>query len=400
MALGAPFWRFWCAAVLANVGDGIRLAAFPLLAASLTTSPAAVGFVAAAAALPWLVTGLAAGSLADRRGARALLVISDVVRISVLIVLVGALFTGVVSVALVAVVSFVLGVAETVRDTAAQTVIPRLVSPAQLERANSRLVAGELAGNEFVGPLVGGSLFAVGAALPFISNSAALAIGVLLVLSVPAALLTLPDPGDEPGDAIATGVQAGLAWLGRHRTLRTLMLAAAFVALADSAWFAIFVLYTEARLDLGAVGFSMLLAVGALGGLAGAWAADRLIAGHRHDRVLLGSMAVTTMAPALLVVSGTVWAAVVVVVVTSGAFGVFNVAGASLRHRMVPYRVLGRVVATWRTVVYGAGALGAVAGGVLASARGLQAPFVLSAALGLIAVAMWWRAIQEPGASA
>ena len=400
MALGAPFWRLWCAAVLANVGDGIRLAAFPLLAASLTTSPAAVGFVAAAAALPWLVTGLAAGSLADRRGARALLVISDVVRISVLIVLVGALFTGVVSVALVAVVSFVLGVAETVRDTAAQTVIPRLVSPAQLERANSRLVAGELAGNEFVGPLVGGSLFAVGAALPFISNSAALAIGVLLVLSVPAALLTLPDPGDEPGDAIATGVQAGLAWLGRHRTLRTLMLAAAFVALADSAWFAIFVLYTEARLDLGAVGFSMLLAVGALGGLAGAWAADRLIAGHRHDRVLLGSMAVTTMAPALLVVSGTVWAAVVVVVVTSGAFGVFNVAGASLRHRMVPYRVLGRVVATWRTVVYGAGALGAVAGGVLASARGLQAPFVLSAALGLIAVAMWWRAIQEPGASA
>jgi MFS family permease len=396
MALGAPFWRFWCAAVLVNVGDGIRLAAFPLLAASLTNSPAAVGFVAAVATLPWLVTGLAAGSLADRRGARALLVISDAVRISALIILVVALAGGVESVSLVAVVAFVLGVGETVRDTAAQTVIPRLVSPALLERANSRLVAGEVAGNEFVGPLVGGFLFAMGAALPFVANSASLAIGILLVLSVPAALLTFATPSDEPDEAIASGVRAGLAWLGRHRTLRTLVLAAAFVALADSAWFAIFVLYTEVRLDLNAVGFSTLLAVGALGGLGGAWAADRFIARDGHALVLLVSMAVTTITPALLVFSSTVWAAVLVVMVTSGAFGVFNVAGASLRHRLVPQRVLGRVVATWRTVVYGAAALGALAGGVLASKRGLEAPFVLSAGLGVIAVAMWWRATHDP----
>ncbi|WP_353511304.1 MFS transporter [Intrasporangium sp.] len=395
MVLGAAFWRFWCAAVLANVGDGIRVAAFPLLAASLTNSPAAVGFVAAATALPWLVTGLPAGSLADRRGARVLLVVSDAVRISVLVALVVALVTDVTSVALVAVAAFLLGVAETVRDTAAQTVIPRLVNPALLERANSRLVAGEVAGNEFVGPLVGGSLFAVGAALPFVANSAALAIGVLLVLSVPTALLTLAAPGAEAGEAVPSGVRAGLAWLGHHRTLRTLALAAALVALADSAWFAIFVLYTEARLSLGPVGFSTLLAVGALGGLGGAWVADRFIRGDHHGRVLLVSMALTTLTPALLVLSGTVWAALLVVVVTSGAFGVFNVAGASLRHRLVPHRVLGRVVATWRTVVYGAAALGALAGGMLASQRGLEAPFALSAVLGLVAVALWWRPSHE-----
>jgi MFS family permease len=399
MALGAPFWRFWCAAILANVGDGIRLAAFPLLAASLTNSPAAVGFVAAASVMPWLVTGLAAGSLADRRGARTLLVISDAVRLSMLIVLVVALVRGVAGIALVAAVAFVLGVGETVRDTAAQTVIPRLVNATLLERANSRLVAGEVAGNEFVGPLVGGTLFALGAALPFVANSAALAIGVLLVLSVPAALLTLAPSEDEPREAIASGVRAGLVWLGRHRPLRTLVLAAAVVALADSAWFAIFVLYTEIRLDLGAVGFSTLLAVGALGGLGGAWAAERFIAGNRHARVLLGSMAVTTIAPAFLVLSGTVWAAALVVILTSGAFGMFNVAGASLRHRLVPRPVLGRVVATWRTVVYGSAALGAVAGGVLASRHGLEAPFVLSAALGVVAVAMWWGATREPRTS-
>ncbi|HEX8930534.1 MAG TPA: MFS transporter, partial [Actinomycetota bacterium] len=65
--LGRPFWTFWTASALANIGDGIRLAAFPLLAASLSAGPVGVAAVTAAQALPWLVTGLAAGALADRR---------------------------------------------------------------------------------------------------------------------------------------------------------------------------------------------------------------------------------------------------------------------------------------------------------------------------------------------
>jgi predicted MFS family arabinose efflux permease len=66
----------------------------------------------------------------------------------------------------------------------------------------------------------------------------------------------------------------------------------------------------------------------------------------------------------------------------------------SLRHRLVPGEVLGRVVAAWRTAVLGAGALGALAGGAVASSRGLEAPFVLSAVLGALAVALWWAATR------
>src|SRR5574342_306809 len=94
VSLGRPFWTFWSAAALANVGDGIRLAAFPLLAASLTTNPVGVAAVTAAQALPWLVTGLLAGSLADRRGARTLLAQADIARGMVLAVLVIAVATG------------------------------------------------------------------------------------------------------------------------------------------------------------------------------------------------------------------------------------------------------------------------------------------------------------------
>jgi MFS family permease len=398
VSLGPRFWRFWTAAVLANVGDGIRLAAFPLLAASLTDDPAMVAVVAAAATLPWLVTGLLAGSLADRRSRRFLVVAADLGRVLVLAAVVATVVVGWATVEVVAVAAFLLGVGETVRDTAAQSIVPRLVPHALLERANGRLVAGEVAGNEFVGPLVGAALFGAGVALPFVVDSGALALAVLLVLSLPAAVVSVRGTAAADAPAVPAGVRAGIAWLARHRRLRALVLAGLAVAVADSAWFAIFVLYTGQRLDLGPLGFGALLAVGAAGGLAGAFAADRLVSGRRHRSVLLWAMAVATLTPALLLVAPELWAAVTVVVATSAAFGVFNVVAVSLRHRLTPDALLGRVTATWRTLVYGGSAAGAVAGGALASVRGLDAPFVLSAAIGAVALVGWWRSSADPPA--
>jgi len=389
-SLGRPFWTFWTAASLANIGDGIRVAAFPLLAASLTASPAGVAAVAAAQALPWLVTGLAAGALADRRGARTLLVWADAARVTVLAVLVVAVAAGWVSLPLVVLASFLLGVGETVRDTAAQTAVPGLVPAALLERANGRLVAGEVVGNEFVGPPVGAALFVAGAALPFAANGASLALAVLLVLSLPLTLAARPAVAEA--SEVRDGVWAGLRWLVRQRVLGTMILACAAVSAADSGWFAILVLYARDVLHTGAVGFGVLLATGALGGLLGSFAADRLVAGRRHRAVLAWSLAITAGVPALLAVTSQLWAAVLVVVVTSGSFAVLNVTAVSLRQRAVPRELLGRVVAAGRTVAFGAAALGALLGGVLAAAAGVQAPFVLSGAVAVAATTAWLAA--------
>jgi MFS family permease len=390
-SLGRPFWTFWSAASLANVGDGIRLAAFPLLAASLTDSdPVAVAAVTAAQALPWLVTGLLAGSLADRRGARTLILSADMARVIVLAVLVIAVGAGRASVPLVLLASFLLGVGETLRDTAAQTVVPGLVPERLLERANGRLVAGEIVGNEFVGPPVGAALFAAGAALPFAANGATLALAVLLVLTLPLSLAARPVIVATP--AAGDGIRAGLRWLLGHRLLRTLAVVCAAVAAADSAWFAILVLYARDRLGAGAVGFGILLATGALGGLLGSFAADRLVAGGRHRVVLTWTLAITAGIPALLAITSQLWAAVVVIVVTSGSFAVLNVTAVSLRQRAVPRELLGRVVAAGRTLTFSASAAGALLGGVLASAAGIEAPFLFSGAIALVATAAWWSA--------
>jgi predicted MFS family arabinose efflux permease len=389
MPLGGPFWAYWSAASLANLGDGIRLAAFPLLAAQLTGDPFLVGAVATVGGLPWLLTGLMAGSMADRFGARFILPLADAARVVVLTALIFLLLTERAGIAVVLAAAFLLGIAETLRDTAAETVVPRLVVDDQWERAGGHLTAGALIGNEFVGPVVGGVLFGAGAALPFVASSAVTAFAVLLVLSLPPAVLRLLGPVTPDAQTADGGVRAGLGWLSRQPVLRALVLVVALIALADSAWFAVFVLYAERRLGLGPSGFGALLALGAGGGLAGALFADRLVAGRRHKTAIGWSAAVTAGSPGLLLLASRLWLAAVVVVATSAAFGVLNVAAAGLRYRMVPGELLGRVSAAWRTSGYVASAAGALAGGAAASAQGLTAPFGLSVVLGGIATMTW-----------
>jgi MFS family permease len=396
-ALGRPFWTFWSAAALANIGDGIRVAAFPLLAAALSDNPVAVAAVAAAQFLPWLVTGLLAGSLADRRGARTLIAAADAGRVAVLATLAVTVATGNATVALVMAAAFLLGVGETIRDIAAQTAIPQLVTGDQLERANGRLVAGEVVGNEFVGPPLGSLLFVAGAAVPFTVNGASLALAVMLVLSLPLSLAR-PRPARDSADAPAgesdssaapDGVLAGLRWLLGQPMLRTLVIVGAAVAAADSAWLAVFVLYTRDVLGLGALGFGLLLASGAGGGLAGSLAAGRLVARFRHRAVLAWALAVTAGTPVLLAVAPNRIAAVAVVVATSASFAVLNVTALSMRQRLVPSGLLGRVIAAARTVTIGCTVLGAFAGGVLAAGN-LDAPFLFSGAIAVVATAAWW----------
>ena len=389
MGLGRPFWTWWSAAVLTNLGDGIRLAAFPLLAAQLTDRPLLVGAVAAAGGVPWLLTGLLAGSLADRVGARRLLPLADTARVVVLGGLVALLVADRAGIATVLAAALLLGVAETVRDTAAETVVPRLVPSDQLERAGGRLTAGSLIGNEFAGPLLGGVLFGAGVTLPFVASSTVTALAVLLVLSLPVAVLRLLTPLAPADGTAGSSTREGLRWLRRQPVLRALVVVVALVALADSAWFAVFVLYTESRLGLGPSGFGALLALGAGGGLAGALLADRAVAGRRHTGAVAWSSAVATGSPALLLVAPELWAAGVVVVVSSAAFGVLNVAAAGLRYRLVPGELLGRVSAAWRTSAYAASAGGALVGGLVASTHGSSAPFVLSVAVGAVATALW-----------
>ncbi|MGP4020435.1 MFS transporter [Saccharopolyspora sp. 5N708] len=375
----APFSRYWLSAFLADFGDGVRLAAFPLLALQVTNSPAAVAAVTAVQGLPWILIGLGAGAIVDRRDLRATMVVVDVTRAIVIAALALAVAMGALSLPLIYLTAFVTGVGALVRDTAAATAVPRLVTKAELERANGRLVAGRLVGDELAGPAVGGWLFGVAAAVPFAFNASGLGLSILLLLTLPSVFAAPRRPPESTGPlrSAVRDLREGLAWLRRDRPIRNLVIAVALVAAADGAYLAILVLYVTQVLDQSAAVYGLLLGLGAVGGIiAGAscaWLTSRI----GTTRVLTTTMITMAAAQLVLGLTSSVFVTGVTLVCISGAFAAFNVTSMSVRQRRSPASMLGRVNSTYLTVGRSAAAIGALTGGVLAATAGIHAPILL-----------------------
>src|SRR3954451_8437449 len=119
--MGTPFRWLVGSSWVSNLGDGIAVAAVPLLIAAQTRDPALVALAALLQRLPWLLFGLYAGALADRVDRRLLVVLVDALRAAVLGVLVLLLVSDAVSVPVVLATTFALGVAEVFADTTGAT---------------------------------------------------------------------------------------------------------------------------------------------------------------------------------------------------------------------------------------------------------------------------------------
>ena len=169
---------------LSNIGDGIGLAAGPLLVASQTRDPVLVALAALLQRLPWLVFGLWAGAVADRVDRRLVVIVADSLRAAVVAVLCVTIVTGHVSIVVVLVIMLLYGVAEVFADTTTTTLLPMLVDKSDLGIGNARLQAGFVTMNLLVGPPVGAFLFAAGTAWPFLVQVLCVALAVLLVTRI------------------------------------------------------------------------------------------------------------------------------------------------------------------------------------------------------------------------
>lgn len=177
--LGRSFWSLFTSSSASNLSDGILQAALPLLAATLTRDPVAVSTLAALAFVPWLLFALPAGTLVDRVNRRAAMAGANAFRGLAVGLLAVAVIAGHASLPLLYAVAFLLGCAETVYDSAARAILPKVVPRAQLERGNSLLITAESVGNTFLGAPLGAWLFAVAIALPLWVNSTAYLVAAL-----------------------------------------------------------------------------------------------------------------------------------------------------------------------------------------------------------------------------
>jgi len=394
-AARAPFARYWLSKFLADFGDGVRLAALPLLAAQLTRSPAAVAAVTAVQSLPWLL-GPWLGVMVDRTDRRRLMVAVDTTRAAIIAALAGAILLHAAGLALVYLTAFSTGAGSALRSTAAVTCVPRLVDSADLDRANGRLIAGQIVASELAGPAAGGWLFGLAAVLPFAVNAGTLAIAVLLLLTLPSIFrpVSQPDQQDQvrAPATVRRDLAEGLAWLRRHPEIRDLTITAGVCAAMDAAWIAVLVLYVIQILHQTPGAYGTLLAVAAVGGIAAGAVGSRLTRRLGLWPVLL--LAGLGMAASQLVLglTGSVIVAGLMLAVSSGAWALFGMTSVTMRQRLVPDRLLGRVTSLYGTVSGGAEAAGALAGGAIATAAGVRAVMLIGATP-IAAVTIWaaWR---------
>ena len=210
--LGADFTKLWTAAAVSNVGDGVTMAAGPLLVASVSDDPALVAGAVFAQQLPWLLFALISGAYVDRLDRRRMVVIVNVVRSVALAGLAATIATGTVSVVLIYAVLFLLGTGETLADTALGALLPALVTPAELPSANARLYASFTIGNQFVAKPLGAWLFVVSAAVPFGFDALTFATSAALIAGIRRA----PVLGDPPRrTSLRDEVASHLEWLAR-----------------------------------------------------------------------------------------------------------------------------------------------------------------------------------------
>ncbi len=262
--LGSSFRWLLSATVINNVGDGIAIAAGPLLVASQTRDPFLVSMALLSQYLPVLLFGVVGGVAADRFDRRRMVVVVDLARAVVLLALVATIVSGTVNIALVLLVLFLLGTAETFADSASSTLLPGLVAREDLGIANSRMQAAFLLTNQLVAPPVGAFLFAAGMALPFAANAAAFALGAVLIAS-------RHERKDRAGarSSFRADMSEGMRWLVAHPPMRTLALTILTFNVTYGAAWAVLVLYAIERLGMNEVGFGLLTTAVALGGIIG-----------------------------------------------------------------------------------------------------------------------------------
>lgn len=387
--LGTAFRWLLASSWFSNLGDGISLAAGPLLVASQTHDPLLVAMAVLLQQLPWLLFGLYAGALADRLDRKMIVITVDLLRALVLVVLSGSVVTGHVNTAVVLAAMFVLGTAETFADTTSSTLLPMVVDRADLPIANSRLVAGFITANQLAGPPIGAALFAVGMAWPFVLQAALVAMGAVLI-----SRMVAPTPVRDTDTHVLADIVEGFGWLWNHPALRTLSLTIVIFNVTFGAAWSVLVLYATQRLGMGEIGFGLITTAGAVGGLFGTgiygWLTARLSLGN----IMRVGRVIETFTHLALALTTTGWVALLIFFVFGAHAFIWGTTSTSVRQRAVPAEFQGRVGSVYMVGVVGGMVVGSAIGGVIARQWGVTAPFWFAFVGSALFLVLIWKQLR------
>ncbi len=384
--LGTSFRWLLASSWVSNLGDGIALAAGPLLVASLTSDPLLVASAVLLQQLPWLLLGLYAGALADRLDRRLVVVTVDLVRVLVLALLALSVLTGTVSIAVVLGSLLVLGTAEVFADNASGTLVPSLVRREDLTVANGRVMTGFLVLNQMAGPALGALLFSLATASPFVAQAALVALGVAALTRV-----RVPAHGREDVTThLRQDIVEGLRWVRHHPAVRTLVVTIFTFNITYGAAWSVLVLYSRQRLGLGEAGYGLLTTVLAIGGVAGSASYGVITRRVSLGNLMRVGLVIETLTHLALALTTSAAVAFGIVAVFGAHAFVWGTTSVTVRQRAVPTSLQGRVGSVNSLGTYGGLVAGAALGGLIAQRWGVTAPFWFAfAGSAVFVVAIW-----------
>jgi MFS family permease len=262
--------------------------------------------------------------------------------------------------------------------------------------ANSRLQGTQQVAGSFIGPPLGGLLFAVGRTVPIAADAVSFLFSSLMIRSLPK---TARKPANGPRASLLADAKAGLSYMVRDRFLIGLSLRGAIGNFGFGMVGAVFVVFARETLHLGPAAYGAVLTLDAVGGIAGSGFGPRIARKVGTGTALTVTAFIEAAGVLCQGLSANVVEVGAFIILFGAGFGATMVLVPSIRGAVVPDELMGRVGAAGRVISWGTYPLGAVLGGWIAEAVGLRAPFivcgVLLTAMSLVAGTMTNNRIVE-----
>ncbi|MCP4957777.1 MAG: MFS transporter [Actinomycetia bacterium] len=394
-SLGRRFWRLWTAFTAANLADGLTLVAFPLLAIGLTDDARQIALVTVFRFIPFVLVGLPAGVLLDRYDRRLIAMLAQVGRAATAGLLAAIVLADRASIPLVVAAAFVIGVGEVLTDGGLPALVRDLVRPDQLEVANSRFSATQTVSNVFIGPPLGALLFEIETSAPFAASLLLFVVATGVLARIPGSFRASPEAGigsvvgprqDAEGERgglrrLIDEVSVGLRYVWGHQILRPLAFTVLAFSFAGQATNAVFVILVTERFGLGGLGFGALIAVRGTTSLAMSFGVARFIRRAGHGMSMRFAVVAFTAASLLFGLATAAILAVVASLINGLSDPAWNVVSSTVRQRLVPDEVFGRMMTAYLFIAWSMNPVGALVGGIIAERWGAEWVWVMAAAV-------------------
>ena len=382
-SLPKSYWRLFTSSTVSNLGDGMVVAAGPLLALQLTNDSRLIAAVTFAAMLPWLVLSLPAGVYLDRHDRQKIMYRANLVRGLVFTLIAVSAANDTLNIYLLIAASAVAGVCELFFDMSSQAILPAIVDEGSLELANSRLYISQIISNGFIGLPLGAWIFVIAISAPFAVNAVALVVAAILIRSIKVKNTAIIEQTNAP---FSSELKQGLIWLWKHDLLRTLAIMLGIANMCGMFAHAVFVKFVRDELGLGARGFGILLAAISIGSILGGLVGESVSKSLGSTVALITAYVIFGLSDLIPGIFPQIWAVAISGVVMSIAGTIWNVITVSMRQRLIPPELFGRVNSVYRFIGTGTTAIGALIGGQIAYNFGLRATYLASGVLLLIAL--------------